>query len=88
MDKKDLRRKNLELLRGALKKLRQASKPRLAEETGLSVVTVNALMQTLMEKKEAEPVTEAVSIGGRPAQQYRFCVHGSFPSFMCRPKDL
>ncbi|MBQ1336284.1 MAG: ROK family protein [Selenomonadaceae bacterium] len=72
MDKKDLRLKNLQLLRDALRKLRQASKPRLAEETGLSVVTVNALMQTLLEKNEAEPVTEAVSIGGRPAQQYRF----------------
>ena len=57
MDKKDLRLKNLQLLRDALRKLRQASKPRLAEETGLSVVTVNALMQTLLEKNEAEPVT-------------------------------
>ena len=73
MDKKDLRQRNLELLRKALKKLRQASKPRLAEETGLSVVTVNALMQTLLERKEAESVTESTSTGGRPAQQYRFC---------------
>lgn len=73
MDKKDLRRKNLDLLRNALKKLQQASKPRLAEEIGLSVVTVNALMQTLLERKEAEPVTEARSTGGRPAQQFRFC---------------
>ena len=36
MDKKDLRLKNLQLLRDALRKLRQASKPRLAEETGLT----------------------------------------------------
>ena len=72
MDKKDLRRRNLQLLRDALRKLRQASKPRLAQETGLSVVTVNALMQLLLERKEAEPVTEATSTGGRPAQQYRF----------------
>ena len=73
MDKKDLRQRNLQLLRDALRKLRQASKPRLAEEIGLSVVTVNALMQTLLEKHEAEPVTEATSTGGRPAQQFRFC---------------
>lgn len=73
MDKKDLRRKNLDLLREALRKLRQASKPKLAGETGLSVVTVNALMQTLLEEHEAEPLEEAVSIGGRPARQYRFC---------------
>ena len=73
MDKKDLRKKNLELLREALRRLRQASKPRLASETGLSVVTVNALMQTLLDTKEAEAVEEAVSIGGRPARQFRFC---------------
>ncbi|MBR4695206.1 MAG: ROK family protein [Selenomonadaceae bacterium] len=72
MDKKDLRRRNLQMLREALRKLRQASKPRLAEETGLSVVTVNSLMHLLLEKNEAEPVMEATSTGGRPARQYRF----------------
>lgn len=72
MDKKDLRDKNLEILHTALKKLRLASKPQLAKFSGLSVVTVNTLLQELLAADEAIETKETSSCGGRPAQQYRF----------------
>ena len=54
MDRNDLRSRNLELLRSALRSLRVVTKPQAAEVTGLSVVTVNTLMQELMEAGEAK----------------------------------
>ncbi len=73
MDRNDLRSRNLELLRSALRSLRVVTKPQAAEVTGLSVVTVNTLMQELMEAGEAKLMAEGTSSGGRPAQQYAFC---------------
>lgn len=72
MNKNELRLENLRLLRRGLLDLRQATKPQLAQKLGLSVVTVNALLQDLLEWGEAEKVREAVSSGGRPAEQYRY----------------
>lgn len=72
LDKKDLRNKNLELLRSSLKRVQQATKPQLAEYTGLSVVTVNSLLQELLLNKEAISAEEAASSGGRRAQTYSF----------------
>ena len=72
MDKHGLRRENLRLLRMGLLELRQATKPQLAKRLNLSVVTVNALLQDLLQQGEAERVMEAISSGGRPAEQYRY----------------
>jgi hypothetical protein len=72
MDKRDLRERNLEILRAALKSLRCATKPQLAEVSKLSVVTVNTLLQELLAAGEVAVDTEAPSSGGRPAQQYCF----------------
>lgn len=72
LDKRDLRDKNLELLRSCLRQVRQATKPQLAELTGLSVVTVNSLLQELLLNEEADTTEEAASSGGRPAQSYSF----------------
>ena len=72
LDKKDLRRKNIDLLRNCLKRVRQATKPQLAELTGLSVVTVNSLLQEILLRGEAIVSEIATSSGGRPAQMYRF----------------
>lgn len=71
MDKKDMREKNQELILCALRRLKKSSKPNLAKETGLSVVTVNAHLDALIAKGEVELVEETLSIGGRPARQYR-----------------
>ncbi len=72
MDKKDLRDKNLEILQTTLKNLQLASKPQLAKFSGLSVVTVNTLLQELLAAGDAVEAKETSSCGGRPAQQYRF----------------
>lgn len=72
MDKKDLRYRNLELLRKTLKQMRCATKPQLADISGLSVVTVHTLLQKLLQSGEAFEDIEKPSSGGRPAQQYCF----------------
>ena len=72
MDKQDLRQKNLELVRETLKDLKEASKPELAEASGLSVVTVNAIMEKLLEKGDAKAIEETISRGGRRAKRFRF----------------
>lgn len=75
MDKKDIRRTNLQILQRALMDLGQATKPQLAEATGFSVVTVNALLKELVEAGVAETVEAATpgEAGGRPAQQFAYC---------------
>ncbi|MDQ0202607.1 ROK family protein [Pectinatus haikarae] len=72
LHKKDLRSENLELLRLCLRRVRQATKPQMAEYTGLSVVTVNSLLQDLLLNGEAAAAEEAESSGGRRAQTYSF----------------
>jgi hypothetical protein len=72
MDKQDLRLQNLDGLRTVLKKIRHATKPQLATAASLSVVTVNALLKELLTRNEVLIEREAVSSGGRPAQQYCF----------------
>ena len=72
MDRKDLRSGNVLLLRNLLKSLRQATKPQLAKASGLSVVTVNAIMKILVESGEAEAKETAPSTGGRKALIYVF----------------
>ncbi len=75
MDKKDIRRANLQILRQALMDLGQATKPQLAEAAGFSVVTVNALIKDLVDGGEAEAVKVVApgESGGRPAQQFAYC---------------
>lgn len=75
MDKKDIRRANLQILQQALMDLGQATKPQLAEASGFSVVTVNALLKELVEAGVAEAVAAAApgAAGGRPAQQFAYC---------------
>ena len=70
MDKNDLRNKNLALLRNVMRQARVLTKPQAAELSGLSVVTVNALLQELLAAGEVLRAEEVSSSGGRPAQQY------------------
>lgn len=63
---------NLNKLRNALKEIGKATKPQLAEKTGLSVVTVNSLVNTLIDQGEIIPDVTLDSEGGRPAASFRF----------------
>jgi Transcriptional regulator/sugar kinase len=63
---------NLNKLRNAFKFKKIASKPQLAELTGLSVVTINSLVNILVENGEVLEDVIMASNGGRPATAYRF----------------
>ena len=63
---------NLNKLRNAFKLKKIASKPQLAEQTGLSVVTINSLVNILVENGEVIEDVIMPSNGGRPATAYRF----------------
>ncbi len=63
---------NVQLVRRALKQLGDATKQQLAEATGLSTVTVGTVLQRLVEEGSALDVGLAASMGGRPAQLFRY----------------
>ncbi len=63
---------NLNKVRSAIKKLGVATKPQLAEDTGLSVVTINSLVNTLIASGEILPHKTIPSDGGRPAASFRY----------------
>lgn len=76
MNRKDVRNHNLQKIRSALRSMRQATKPQLAEHTGLSVMTVNTLVKILQEHGEVALMEDflpsASEEGGRPARQYQY----------------
>lgn len=63
---------NLKVLRRVLRKEREATKPQLAEKTGLSVVTIQSLIKTLVENGEVLEGEMVQPKLGRPAITYRF----------------
>lgn len=63
---------NLNMLRNILKAEKIASKPQLAELTGLSVVTINSLVNILVTNGEIIEDVTLPSNGGRPAVAFRF----------------
>ncbi|MDE7132715.1 MAG: ROK family protein [Lachnospiraceae bacterium] len=63
---------NLKVLRRVLRKEREATKPQLAEKTGLSVVTIQSLIKTLVENGEVLEGEMVQPRLGRPAITYRF----------------
>ncbi len=63
---------NLKVLRSVLRKEREATKPQLAEKTGLSVVTIQSLIKTLVENGEVLEGEMVQPKLGRPAITYRF----------------
>jgi Transcriptional regulator/sugar kinase len=74
MDKKVniIKNINLNKIRSALRNAGTATKPQLAEATGLSVVTVNSLVNTLIDTGEIVPDVTMDSEGGRPAASFRY----------------
>jgi hypothetical protein len=67
-----IKRVNLDKIRKALKSVDTATKPQLAELTGLSVVTVNSLINTLLDSGEVLPDMTLSSEAGRPAASFRY----------------
>ncbi|QDH23197.1 ROK family transcriptional regulator [Saccharibacillus brassicae] len=63
---------NLNAVRQTLKRKESATKPQLSAETGLSVVTVAALVRELAERGELTEEEAGPSTGGRPATVYRY----------------
>lgn len=63
---------NLKAIRKVLKRERITSKPRLAELSGLSVVTIGALVKELCQSGELLEDSMISSTGGRPAVSYRY----------------
>lgn len=68
-----IKENNLNKLRKALRQERTATKSRLAELTGISVVTIQSLLQTLIENGEVMEDEIVQPRLGRPAVSYRFC---------------
>ncbi|CAH1192862.1 hypothetical protein PAECIP111892_01109 [Paenibacillus auburnensis] len=65
-----IREVNINLVRKELKEQGQATKRLIAENTGLSIVTVGTVLQYLVEQQEVREGDMISSSGGRPAQQY------------------
>lgn len=63
---------NLETVRRIMKENKKATKPQLAKLTGLSVVTINSLVEILLRNGEIFINEEEISSGGRPATIYSF----------------
>lgn len=63
---------NLNSIRRVLKEEKKATKPQLASLTGLSVVTINSLVEVLVQNGEILEDEPDTSGGGRPAASYSF----------------
>lgn len=63
---------NINLVRRALKLQQEGTKLQIAEATGLSTVTVGTILQRLIEEHVAIDAGLVASMGGRPAQLFRF----------------
>ena len=71
-DNQLMKKINQATLREVLQQCQKATKPELAAKTGLSVVTINALITELMRREEVEENGLVPSEGGRPSMQYRY----------------
>lgn len=63
---------NLDTVRRIMKENKKATKPQLSKLTGLSVVTINSLVEVLLTNGEIFINEEEISSGGRPATVYSF----------------
>ncbi len=62
---------SLQLLQREMRLRGEATRPQLARACGLSLVTVNRMVERLCTMGDIEPVGEVSSGGGRPVQLYR-----------------
>lgn len=63
---------NIRLVRRTLQRMGEATRQQIAESTGLSTVTVASMLHILQEESAVIEVGLAASMGGRPAQIYRY----------------
>lgn len=71
-DAKLMKELNKRQLRRVLRQCGEATKPELAERTGLSVVTINSLLEDFLKTGEAVQSGLAPSGGGRPSALYQY----------------
>ncbi|WP_248630978.1 ROK family protein [Paenibacillus riograndensis] len=69
---------NKELVRQALKTMKQGTKSMLAQATGLSVATCGNILNELIDTGELLELDMEESSGGRPARLYRYNVNFSY----------
>ncbi len=71
---------NTNIVRNALREERAATKQKLSEKTGLSIVTVGSILNQLLENNEIYEDKLIPSNGGRPA--HRFCYNKDFSKIL------
>ena len=71
-DAKLMKELNKRQLRRILRQCKEATKPELADRTGLSVVTINSLLEDFLKTGEVVQSGLAPSGGGRPSARYRY----------------
>lgn len=71
-DAKLIKELNKRQLRRILRQCKEATKPELADRTGLSVVTINSLLEDLLKTGEVVQSGLAPSGGGRPSTRYQY----------------
>lgn len=71
-DTRLMKQLNKSTLRSILSQKRRATKPELAKDSGLSVVTVNALLSEMLYSGEVQEGGNVPSDGGRPSMQYHY----------------
>ena len=71
-DAKLMKELNKRQLRRVLRQCGEATKPELADRTGLSVVTINSLLEDFLKTGEAVQSGMAPSGGGRPSALYQY----------------
>ncbi|MBP1047572.1 ROK family protein [Enterococcus sp. BWM-S5] len=67
-----LKNSNINRLRKIIYQKKQMTKPALAEQSGLSIMTVNNLMRELLSNQEVIETKSSVSTGGRRASIFEF----------------
>lgn len=67
-----IREININLVRKAIRNKKQATKQQIAEETGLSIMTVATVLRQLLKQDEIFEAGLTPSNGGRPSQSYRY----------------
>lgn len=63
---------NINLVRRTLKLMQEATRHQIAEATGLSTVTIATILQKLIDEQMVFDAGLVASMGGRPAQLFRF----------------
>lgn len=78
---------NTELIKSTLKLLKHATKPLLANETGLSLATCNTILNELLLTGEVIAVELEASNGGRPATRFMYNADSSYIAYIYKKAE-